>query len=532
MTVPDQTATTKPLSRPPARFATPMTGRSRTPATRNRGLRSQFWVLTILAAPAVGGGTSTPEPFVLLDRSEVTGSPQSILSADFDNDGDTDLFVFNKFGFGSLMVNDGQAGFTEAPGTIVGQEGRMTADTGDIDADGDTDMIVGDRLLINDGSGGFVSSFFGPATVRLDLVKLVDMDNDGLLDIACVDIDNRKVGVYLNNGGLSFTLAGSSASDGVFNNQITAADFDADGDQDLFAVNTFSSFISLFRNDGSGNIGSNETIALPSGATALAIADVDGTDGPDLVIALGTLNSSSVALVANSGDGTFKPAVILFPFLNATDLKIADLDDDADQDIVVAGPSGVRVALNNGSGQFDATIPAIDVNGEPTGLAVADLDGDGDPEITTVNPDDSADCTVLPFNFDVYLNRFRNQPVVAESPAGVLATTGETAVLTVTLGLGHGPFSFQWFRDGQPIFDGDGVSGTATGALTITGVQPEDVGLYELEIGNDLGFVRTPPTVLGVRPDPDACFPDVNADGRLDFFDISRFIVEFGRGCP
>lgn len=532
MTAPDQLSKPTPPSGFPASHENQNMSPHRPPVNPGRSRASWLSLLTLVAAPAIGGGTIPPEPFALFDRFEVFASPQSILSADFDNDGDTDLFAFNKDFFGSLMVNDGQAGFTEAPATVVGQEARMTADTGDIDADGDIDMIIGDRLFINDGSGGFTRISIGPTPITPDLVKLVDMNNDGLLDIACVDIDNRKVGVYLNDGGLSFTLASSTASDGAFHVQINAADFDRDGDQDLFVVNNFTSFVNLFRNDGSGNIGTSEQIALPSGATGLAIADMDGIDGPDLVIALGTLNSSSVALVANHGNGTFKPAVVLFPFFNAKDLKVADLDDDGHLDIVVAGPSGVRVAFNNGSGQFDATSPTIDVNGEPIALAVADLDGDGDPEIVSVNPDDSADCAVLPFNFDVYLNRFRNQPVVAESPAAVLATAGETAVLTVTLGLGHGPFSFQWFRDGQPVTDGDGISGTATGTLTITGVQPEDVGLYELEIGNDLGFVRTSPAVLGVRPDPDACFPDVNADGRLDFFDISRFIVEFGRGCP
>ncbi len=512
----------------PAPRTSPITARSRRAAALVK-----LGAVGTLTVHALGGGASTPDPFVLLDRFEVFGSPQSVLSADFDDDGDTDLFVFDKFGFGSLMINDGQAGLTAATTpTVVGQESRMTADTGDLDADGDIDMIIGDRLFINDGSGGFVRTAIGTTPITPDLVKLVDMNNDGLLDIACVDIDARLVGVYLNNGGLSFTLANSTASDGIAHVQINAADFDGDGDQDLFVVNTFVSFVSLFRNDASGNIGSSERITLPSGATAVAIADMDGGSGPDLVVALGTSNSTSVAIVANRGDGTFKPAAILFPFFNATDLKIADLDADADADIVVAGPSGVRVAFNDGSGQFDATTPTIEVNGEPAGLAVADLDGDADPEISTVNRDDSADCSVLPFNLDVYLNRFRNKPVVAQSPAGALATAGETAVFTVTLGLGHGPLSFQWFRDGQPITDGDGISGTGTATLSITNVQPEDVGLYEVEISNDLGFVRTPPAVLGVRPDPDACFPDVNDDGLLDFFDISRFIVEFGRGCP
>ncbi len=48
--------------------------------------------------------------------------------------------------------------------------------------------------------------------------------------------------------------------------------------------------------------------------------------------------------------------------------------------------------------------------------------------------------------------------------------------------------NFQWFKDGEMIFDDDGIyEGTDTDELYIDSVTPEEVGLYAVRVYNDAG---------------------------------------------
>jgi hypothetical protein len=68
-----------------------------------------------------------------------------------------------------------------------------------------------DRVLLNDGKGGFVSSDLGPTADRTYTAALADLDGDGDLDVLTSnDTPDRKL-VYLNNGKGQFTVAGTAA---------------------------------------------------------------------------------------------------------------------------------------------------------------------------------------------------------------------------------------------------------------------------------------------------------------------------------
>lgn len=97
--------------------------------------------------------------------------------------------------------------------------------------------------------------------------------------------------------------------------------------------------------------------------------------------------------------------------------------------------------------------------------------------------------------------------VGAASPYLVRGIADYDAVLgsTVTFAAavrGAEPLSFQWFKDGQALADGDGLAGTATPQLVIEKARLEDSAEYWLVASNASGTVTTSPAQLDVFAAP------------------------------
>ncbi len=184
---------------------------------------------------------------------------------DADGDGDQDLYVVSggaEFDEGSSMYqdrlyfNDGKGNFTRRASALPGftSSGQKVM-AADYDADGDLDLFVGGRitpgkypvapesyLLRNDG-GVFkdVTSEVAPELGRVGMVTdalFIDYDKDNDLDLVAVG-EWMPVSIFVNDGGV-FT----NQSEQAYTNQwkgwwwsIEAADFDKDGDMDFIVGN-------------------------------------------------------------------------------------------------------------------------------------------------------------------------------------------------------------------------------------------------------------------------------------------------------
>src|SRR5262245_49131730 len=246
--------------------------------------------------------------------------------ADFDNDGDLDLFVgFN--GAPNRLYRNDAGKFQDVAATAQVADARATraAAWGDYDADGDADLLVGfapgsaSVLKLYRNDAGKFTDVTASAGVSTDSgavrqPSFIDFDNDNDLDLFVAFRDRANV-MFRNEKN---TFKNVAAEVGLADTRKSVGavwfDYDRDGDFDLYVANQDGDANGLFRN----TLGKFEDVAEKAGAAwggrtpRLAtngtvrpcVADVNGDGRLDLILA----NYGRNGLLINTGTGTFVDA--------------------------------------------------------------------------------------------------------------------------------------------------------------------------------------------------------------------------------
>lgn len=171
---------------------------------------------------------------------------------DIDNDGDLDLYIAKCRQFVNdstdgrrinvLFINNGNGTYTEeaaARGIASGRQ-TWTASFGDIDNDGDMDLMIANhdlasQIFENDGNGYFTditaSTGFNISDITPIETVMEDFDNDGWIDIFAAGSDWR---LWKNNGNGTFTnVTGLFNSDDI--ESFATGDLNHDGFIDIYA---------------------------------------------------------------------------------------------------------------------------------------------------------------------------------------------------------------------------------------------------------------------------------------------------------
>jgi enediyne biosynthesis protein E4 len=303
--------------------------------------------------------------------------------ADFDNDGDLDLFItkgarggqtlgskkdqfYENLGGGQFRDIAEAAGVTNTFG-----RGRSVA-WGDYDGDGHLDLLLGNFatdlvLYKNHRDGTFIDKTVqaGLGNLQYAGCAFADYNNDGLTDMFCADFGPHPLRDILlkNNGNGTFTNVSSQAGILDLNNgrAIAWGDYDNDGDLDLFVSrgsgthsNNEALKQTLYRNNGNGTfteVTDQAGLGRFSNNRAAAWGDYNNDGYLDLYV----VNSGNDAegkgpnyLYENNHDGTFtdvarRERVDVSVFSRGRGAAWGDYDNDGFLDLFVTdGEDGTQ----------------------------------------------------------------------------------------------------------------------------------------------------------------------------------------------
>ncbi|NRA94786.1 MAG: VCBS repeat-containing protein [Planctomycetes bacterium] len=331
-----------------------------------------------------------------------TASPSSITCGDIDGDGDEDVVAFTATAY-VVMRNDGSGTLSMEPPATGGPATHLADVDGDGDLDGVccssggggggggtypppppgvNDLYSEYQIALNVGGGQFGPSFRIPSIGAERLAGAADMDGDGDTDL----VAGRCI--WLNQGSMQDPRASTPVSAPV---QRDLVDADQDGDRDYgWSPAAFQ------RNNGNGTWSTMPATILgtPVGGSYLGpgyIGDFDGDGKDDRVVEFfqnGTF--VDLRLLKGRGGGVYENDGTVFigggiqasPYtaLDGSGGLTVDADLDGDMDLVthaVSGTPWTHVWLNDGAGH--ATLGSI-VSGYAA-EAIADLDLDGNPDM-------------------------------------------------------------------------------------------------------------------------------------------------------
>ncbi|TAJ15976.1 MAG: VCBS repeat-containing protein [Planctomycetota bacterium] len=329
-----------------------------------------------------GGGYASLAPQTI--QWSLSSIQAGLGGADFDHDGNGDLFAFSEFAPQLFTIDgDGAGGLSHMIGNASGAQSTTHALAADLEGDGDVDLVYCTAwsttvsVLPSVGPGWFAAPVVEDATsVAPGKPVLLDFDLDGDLDAAYRASPVTKWR-YLRGdgvGGFAPPLVLTLPTGAVGITDLIAADADDDGDADL-VVDLFDG-LGVHRAGPGAVPGAVESLGAWRKSALVRHADLDA-DGQREWIALQT---PGVALVEPSGPKATQVLETAAAF-GGSAWCAADFDGDARADVALVQqplPSGLELRAFRWNGAAYALVDAEPIAADGCSAALAadfDLDG-------------------------------------------------------------------------------------------------------------------------------------------------------------
>jgi len=501
---------------------------------------------SISILPGNGDGTFQERSSLFLPRSAFSNT---IKVTDLNNDGALDIATSG--GGVHTFLGNGDGTFNEriSYNTALGDR-SLTIE--DFNNDGILDIVTANTssfnndisLLFGNGDGTFQSQQRLPVGNSLQSITAIDLNQDGVLDIAATHTSVRdSISILIGLGDGNF-FTQEKIRTGSAPQSTTINDFNSDGHQDIAVSNSSSDDISVFLGNGDGEFPLQHTFPSGNSPQSILSGDIDNDGRLDLI----TINQfgEEISILLGNGGGTFSTP-ILIDIGNVgepTELQVVDINQDNILDIALtsntsgsSNPDFISVLIGNGNAGF--TIDNIELSGSgANSLSLSDIDSDGFIDAIVANRF-SDDIEVLlgdgngNFQFTGEINIDNPSQIItsdlnSDEQLDIVVASGFSngLNLSVLIGTGNGSFSppDRYSAGSIPVsviakdINNDGIIDLATANSS--------GGDVSLLLGNGDGtFLDHIRFSAGERPSS-INSTDINSDGLPDLVVTNRDIVD------
>ena len=258
--------------------------------------------------------------------------------------------VLIREGNNYLLFNNGDGTFEEGPIPDFLPLQLESIDIGDIDGDGDNDIMTGGAIWTsnlqwfpNNGNGIFGNPQIAVSDINVAELELYDIDVDGDLDMVGGSgfFDTELFWIpNLGNGVFGERVFFRNNIRDVWD--IECADFDGDNDIDILTAQYTDNTLSWYENQGDNTFGqqtilysrANLTNGIPVATLNMNIGDMDN-DG-DIDIVGSSYEYDEGFWIENEGNGNFSSENIIADLYRASSVQAGDMDGDGNLDLLVA----------------------------------------------------------------------------------------------------------------------------------------------------------------------------------------------------
>lgn len=350
--------------------------------------------------------------------------PLSMALSDFDGDNRTDIAIVsvipNYASYASsvqgkqivsVFTQNPQGEFVAQSATYqvgINKSGYSSISSGDINGDGNTDLVVpapgncapGDignliYALSGNGKGSFTASSIttlnGPISATI-----MDVTRDGKQDLVFSYNDTTgSVGLAVQKGtGSGISATWSPTQTGYLSFSHALGDYDEDGIMDI-AAGSFNNvvnrnIVTLLKGNGDGtyslmehkSVFDDPGSSLPNAGRTWSVSSSDlNRDGWLDLIVVNDANSSmkpGVAILYRNGRGTFSTPVYYQTGYGSQRVIVGDIDNDGYTDLVVPNlyANTVSILMGDKTGSFSKVPIDVPVATGPRDVALLDINAD------------------------------------------------------------------------------------------------------------------------------------------------------------